>query len=138
MRDLLTRGARLLAGATMAFTLVAGVSACDDDDDPIVPPEADELMIVTGNNQDVIVGAQSEPLVVTVLDQFGDPLPGANVQWSVTSGDGTLNVSTSMTDANGQAQVLFLAGSTAGAATIGATVADLPTVTFTVMVEAAI
>lgn len=137
MRDLLTRSARLMAGATMAFTLVAGVSACDDDDDPIVPPVADEVMIAEGNNQDVAAGSQSQPLVVTVLDQFGDPLAGAQVQWSVTSGDGTLSVTTSTTDVNGEAQAMFVAGTTLGAATVSAVVADLPAVTFMLNVAAA-
>ena len=133
MHSVLRTPFRMLAGAGMAGALLC--SAACDDDGPIVPPVATGIVIDEGDNQNIAVSTASEPLSVTVTDQFDDELPGVAVAWVVVSGDGTLNAATSTTNADGSASIIFTAGATPGTATVTATVAGLPAVTFTIIVE---
>ena len=56
----------------------------------LVVPGPRTLTKVSGDKQQGLPGAQlAEPFVVSVLDQNGDPLPGAEVAFSVTAGGGT-------------------------------------------------
>jgi hypothetical protein len=123
----------------MALALVIAVGCDDDDDDDqTAPPVATELSIASGNNQTVTVStAATDPLVVTVLDQFDDPMPGVSVAWVVATGGGTLSGATSTTDAQGQAQITYTAGATAEAVTVTAAVTGITSpVTFNITVEA--
>lgn len=56
----------------------------------------------------------ADPLVVTVTDQFGNPVGGTAVQWSVTGGGGTVNPATSTSNAQGQASTGWTMGATVG------------------------
>lgn len=73
------------------------------------------------------------PLVVSVLDQTGAPLAGTVVAFVVTTGEGTLSVSTANTDADGLASTTLTLGPQPGANTVVATVAGLDPVTFGAM-----
>lgn len=72
---------------------------------------AQTLTIVSGNGQ--IVQEQflsTVPFVVQAADASGKPVAGANVNWTVTQGAGTIEgPPTVQTDANGQAGITFLA-----------------------------
>jgi hypothetical protein len=137
MQSLSIRSTRRLAGAAMALALVVAAGCDDDDDDGVQPPVATEISITGGNNQNVTTGqAAANPLVVTVLDQFDDPMAGVSVAWAVASGGGTLSGATSTTNAQGQAQINYTGGATAGPATVTATVTGLTAVTFTLTLAA--
>jgi adhesin/invasin len=80
------------------------------------------LTIVEGNNQSApIASTLGTTLEVKVTDRFGNVIPNATVQWTDDAG-GTLSATTSVTDANGIAQVQYTLGSTPGPEDVVATV----------------
>ena len=87
---------------------------------------------VRGLEQEAPAGEPLQsPLVVSVLDQTGAPLGGTVVAFLVTTGEGTLSVSTATTDANGLASTALTLGPQPGANTVVVTVGGLDPVTFT-------
>ena len=74
----------------------------------------------------------AQPFVVLVLDQYGDPLAGAKVTFSIAAGGGTLSATTVTTDADGHASTTLTLGRQPGPNTVVATIAGLEPVTFTV------
>jgi adhesin/invasin len=79
------------------------------------------VTIVSGNNQSApIDSALATTLAVKVADQYGNVIPNATVQWSDDAG-GTLSATTSVTDANGIAQVQYTLGPTPGPEDVVAT-----------------
>ncbi len=92
------------------------------------------LAKVRGLEQEAPAGEPLQsPLVVSVLDQTGAPLAGTAVAFLVTTGEGTLSVSTATTDADGLASTALTLGSQPGANTVVVTVAGLDPVTFRAM-----
>jgi adhesin/invasin len=95
------------------------------------------VSIVAGNNQTAPVG-RAVPVdpAVKVSDSFGNGVPGLEVLFEVTGGDGTALVRRPVTDANGVATLgAWLLGDAPGANTLratvqGVTIANNP-VTFT-------
>ena len=55
-----------------------------------------------------------DPLVVAVVDRYGNPVPGATVLWNVTSGGGSLSAGETTTDSAGSASVVWTLGSGIG------------------------
>ena len=95
------------------------------------PPRAATLEKGTGGGQTGETDQTlTNPLVVTVLDQYGNPFPGVTVSFSVRP-SGTLNPTSADTGSNGQASTLLQLGSTATTYTVTASVTGLPSVTFT-------
>ncbi len=77
------------------------------------------LEIISGADQEGLPGdALEKPFVVEVRDEFDKPLPGAQVTFTVTSGDGTLSEISVTTDSNGRAESTLTLGSTPGANTV--------------------
>lgn len=64
--------------------------------------------------------AFDEPLVVQASDENGDPVEGAPVDWTVASGDAELSSQTTVTDADGQAEVEVTGGTSTGAISVEA------------------
>ena len=90
------------------------------------------LTKVSGDDQEGPAGAAlSEPLVVVVRDQIGNPVAGALVRFSVTAGKGILSATTDTTDINGRAATTLTLGSLPGANTVSVRAARLKRVTFT-------
>lgn len=77
----------------------------------------------SGASQTLSLGTASAPLVITVTDASGNPVSGALVVFSVTSGSGTLSTPTVVTNAQGQAQTTATPTAT-GTLTVTATVAN--------------
>ena len=78
-------------------------------------PRPNKLVKISGDNQQGMPGAELvNPLIVEVIDQYGAPLQGAQVAFTVTSGDGKLSgrftVENTTTDANGRAQSMLTPG----------------------------
>ena len=88
-----------------------------------VQPQPAGLAIISGNDQQGTPGAMlPNPLIVEVRDQYGNPLPGAQVTFTVTVGEGKLSgqltVEHVTTDANGRAQGTLTLGSGPGTYTL--------------------
>jgi adhesin/invasin len=99
--------------------------------DVTVETSATGFAKVSGDGQAVtpINTAFPQPLVVKVTDAQGNGVAGATVNWT-TTGSVTLSATTSVTGADGRAQVTVTAGSVPGAITVTAAVANLPSLTF--------
>jgi Bacterial Ig-like domain (group 1) len=78
------------------------------------------LLKVSGDNQTVVAGTTSQPLVVRVANANGTGISGATVTWVVANG-GTLSANSTLTDANGDAQVTLATSAVPGTATVTAT-----------------
>ena len=75
------------------------------------PAPIADLLLVSGDAQSDSIGrALPERFVVRVIDDLGGPSAGATVRWNVTSGSGTLDASSSVTDANGLASARYTVG----------------------------
>ncbi|MDB4905526.1 MAG: Ig domain protein group 1 domain protein [Gemmatimonadetes bacterium] len=81
-----------------------------------------KLALVAGNNQTDTVSKTIAPFIVKVTDVSGKVVAGATVNWKLVGGaTGTLAAATSLTDANGQAQVTYKFGAIARTDSVEAT-----------------
>lgn len=98
---------------------------------PLVPAK---LAIANGNNQSQPAGTRLQgPLIVSVSDNNGVPVPGVTVSFSVTSGTATLSANTATSLLDGTASVGVTLGGTSGPIAIAASALGLSSVTFNVM-----
>jgi Bacterial Ig-like domain (group 1) len=112
----------------------AALGACGSTGpDRIGPPAA--LTMVSGNSQTGQVATLlANPLVVSVTDSRSRPVQGVAVTWSVTSGNGVINPTSTLTDANGSAQAAFSVGTVAGNNQVTASVSGVTaSVTFSIV-----
>jgi len=75
------------------------------------PPPS--VTFVSGSGSDQIalpLTSLTDPLVVRVVDDFEDPVPGHGVSYLVTSGAGSLTAVDTVTDANGEANASWTLG----------------------------
>ncbi len=77
----------------------------------------------------------TEPFVVEVRDQNGNPLASAQVTFAVASGGGTLSTTTATTDSSGRASSTLTLGRGSGTNTVEVTVAELEPVIFSALAE---
>ena len=101
------------------------------------PPTPTSLSTISGENQEGLTGEPlADPFVVQVHDQYGDPISGVPVTFTVLEDDGVLSAVTVTTDANGQATSTLTLGIDPGAYTVEVKVEGVTeTVTFTVVAE---
>ena len=119
-------GWRRSAAAGISILALAGCTLTTDAPHPHI------LGYISGDLQTTAAGtALADPLIVIIIDQYGNALSNVTVNWAVVSGGGMLSASGTPSDLNGVAQVTYTAGPTAGSATISATVAGVGTLTFT-------
>ncbi len=95
------------------------------------------LVKISGDEQEGSSGeALATPYIVEVRDQYGNPLPDAQVEFTVAAGNGRLGgrftVETATTDANGRAQSTLTLGPNPGTNIVEASVAGIE-VTFNAM-----
>ena len=84
------------------------------------------LDIISGDNQEGLPSSLLEnPFVVEVRDQSGEPLPGVQVTFVVSSGGGTLGATTATTDSDGRAESTLTLGPNPGTNTVEATVTGI-------------
>ena len=83
------------------------------------PPPMPTTLVVSGDNQAGLTGeALTNPFVVEVRNQYGDPMAGVTATFAVIAGGGTLSVTTTMTDANGHAESTLTLGNAPGTNTV--------------------
>ncbi len=132
-----------LASATATLGIVSGVqtvraSAPGYSGSPVTftsTGEADQAAALTRRTGDAQVGPVGDtlaaPLEVRVTDQYGNGVPGATVDWTVTSGGATVTAPSTTADAQGITRVQVIMPATAGPVTVMAEVAGVaPTVSF--------
>lgn len=103
----------------------AVLAACDasSNNGPTNIPAA--LQLAAGGSQAGIVAtALANPVVVTVVDAGGNPVPNVAVSFSTASGSGSVSGSTLTTDKAGQASVTWTLGTLAGTDTLTALVSN--------------
>ena len=82
--------------------------------------------IISGDKQQGLPGgALAKPFVVEVRDQSGEPLPGVQVTFSVSSGGGMLSATSATTDVNGRAESILTLGPNLGTNTISVSVTGI-------------
>ena len=108
------------AAASLALvSLGAALGACGDKKlGPSVPASVN---IVSGDSQTLLAGNKaSTPLVASIVNVDGSPLPNVPVRWSVWSGGGSVETVVATTDANGQASTVYRSPAIVGSATVTA------------------
>ncbi len=108
--------------------------ACNSDTQPPGPPA--QLLKTGGDGQAGYFNmALPSPYSVTVIDANSSGVPGVSVDWSIVTGGGSLSVNLSITDSRGMATTTHTL-SAASVYVVQATVAGLPSVTFTASASA--
>ena len=117
-----SRLARAAASLTL-LSLGAALGACGDKKlGPSVPASVN---IVSGDSQTLLAGNRASiPLVASIVNGDGSPLPNVPVRWSVTGGGGSLETVVDTTDANGHASTIYRSPALAGTATVTASAAQ--------------
>jgi hypothetical protein len=120
-----------------AFTatgLDGGVSVNITEKTVAGPPTS--LTIVSGNKQSANPNTPlSKPLVVSVKDEYGNPISGVTVTFTDNGAGGTFSTTTPVTGPTGQASVTYTTGSKAGTVTISASTSTLGPLNFTETVK---
>ena len=82
---------------------------------------ASTLTLTSGNSQTAQAGTQfSQPLAVTLADQYGNPVPGSAVTFSDNNAGGSFSANPVTSDSHGQATVSYTASLKAGAVAVKA------------------
>lgn len=98
-------------------------------------PRPHRLVKVSGDDQEGEPGSSlATPLIVEVRDQYDNPLPGAQVTFSVRAGDGRLSgrfsIENVTTDADGRAERTLTLGPNPGTNVVEVSSGELPDETF--------
>jgi len=118
--------------AIAAAALVVAGACGDTEFNTVVPIAAAVTVSSATNNQSAIVGqALPQPVSVQVTDGAGNPIGNVTVTWTVLTGGGSVSSSTSTTDLNGNATVIWTLGPTVGAQTLSASIATGASTTIT-------
>jgi hypothetical protein len=92
--------------------------------------------IVQGSGQTGLPGSRlANPLIVRLMDEAGNGIPGRAVVWAVSAGGGAIDPATSTTDAEGFASTEWTLGEATGPDTVTAQVPGIGTVIFTATVD---
>lgn len=115
-----------LAGL-FAILGVITLAACGGGDTFVAPPaHATSIAIVGGNGQSDTAGrALTVPLAIAVTANTGAPATNVRVEWTVTTGGGTLSASSVLSDGQGHASVNLTLGNTPGTQSVTATFTGL-------------
>ena len=105
----------------------------------VTPGPAVRVVKAEGDGQTSSIGTFPAPFRVSIVDSYGNGVPGMTVAWAVTSGSGNVSPTSSVSDVGGLASTQFT-GSGLGPATLTATAQGLTgsPVTFSATVSAAI
>ena len=98
-------------------------------------PRAHTLTKISGDNQKGATGVVlANPLIVEVQDQFGEPIAGAQVAFTVIAGDGTFSKGFTtehvITGPHGRAQITLTLGPVPGTNTVRVSISELELETF--------
>ncbi len=98
------------------------------------PPTS--FTIVSGNNQTAHPNTKlSKSLIVSVKDQYGNPVSGVTVTFTDNGAGGIFSTTTPVTTTTGQATVTYTTGPTTGTVTISGSTSTLGPLKFTETVK---
>jgi hypothetical protein len=122
-------------GLAIGLMVVLTLSCSDATGVRIGPPASVERL---GTVPAELVAGSSLPdsLVVRVLDEAGNVVPGVAVTWSVTAGGGAASPRNSETNASGEARTVWALGTAAGENTLEARVPNIAPAVFSTRVVA--
>jgi protocatechuate 3,4-dioxygenase beta subunit len=101
-----------------------------------VAGSAASVNYVSGNNQSAQPNTQlTLPLVVSVTDQYGNPVSGVTVAFSDNNAGGKVSKSQVVTSSSGRASISYITPSVAGTVNITASVPGLQAFSFAVTVQ---
>jgi len=121
---------RTTALSVLIFVLALELTGCSGAGSS-QPGHPTSLSIAAGDHQSGTVGAPlPQLLMVKVGDQTGQPLANAGVNWSIQSGSGSLDHSSTVTGQDGTASVGWTLGTKAGGNSVNATISGLTPVSF--------
>ena len=99
VRDILRVWRRTSRKSFLLGVVSAVAAACDGVTGPAAPVTAApppvatvEIIKVSGDRQQGRPGDQLEPIIVSVRDALGKPVPGVTVSFAVTAGDGVVSL----------------------------------------------
>jgi hypothetical protein len=96
------------------------------------PGTASRLVLISGSNQSAPPGAElPEPVVVRLVDEHGNGMPGQAVSWVIGAGGGDVTPDEGQTNGEGLASARWSLGSAPGNHTLNAVVSGVGLVTFT-------
>ena len=105
--------------ASAVITVVDSTSAPTPTPTPV---PTTSMTLDSGDGQSGVVGTTlSSPFVVIVTNSGANPLSGVSVTFAITSGNGSLSVTSTTTGADGKASTVLTLGATPGANTVTAT-----------------
>ena len=116
------------SGSSGSYTVTASVGTLSVSSSVTVntPPPPLAFWIISGDKQQGLLGeALANPFVVEVRGQSGDPLPGVQVTFSVSSGGGTLSATITTTDNNGRVKSTLTLGPNPGTNTVTVSVTGI-------------
>jgi len=118
---------------TLAAIALLVLGACGEESSPlrVVPVAPAVTRVVAGGNQAGAVGQSApEQLTVLVTDRFDNPVPGVDVTFTVTAGEGSVEPAAARTGRDGIARATWKLGTKAGTQTVTAAVPGLDPVVF--------
>src|SRR5690606_35654006 len=118
---------------TLAAIALLVLGACGEESSPlrVVPVAPAVTRVVAGDNQAGAVGRSApEQLTVLVTDRFDNPVPGVDVTFTVTAGEGSVEPAAARTGRDGIARATWKLGTKAGTQTVTAAVPGLDPVVF--------
>ncbi|HEV8449105.1 MAG TPA: Ig-like domain-containing protein [Gemmatimonadaceae bacterium] len=125
-----------LAMVTLGAMVAVG---CSDNDNNLAALVATFITVNAGSNgQTGTAGQQlANPISVHVTDQNSNALAGVSVAWAVVGAGGSVSTASSLTNANGDATVLWTLGTAVGLDSLTASIATGASVTITATATAA-
>jgi len=100
-----------------------------------IPDPIPLIKVSSGDMQSATAGQPlPQPFVAQVLGGDGKPLAGQTVTFAVTTGSGTVNPVSAVTDASGLARTTLTMGTTATRTVVTATAGTIGSVTFTAII----
>ncbi|HEY7026169.1 MAG TPA: Ig-like domain-containing protein [Gemmatimonadales bacterium] len=124
---------RIAACCLAAIALAVGSCECDDSGSTGSTATPSTMTAIGGDNQTAPGGSALQPVIVEVLDASENPLSGIDVEW--TTDGGTVDPTTSTTDASGHAQTVWTLPTTPGSYTATASISN-PVLTTSFTAEA--
>jgi adhesin/invasin len=129
------------ARVSLAMVALGGLVAvgCSNNDNNVVALVATFISVNAGSNgQTGTAGEQlANPISVHVTDQNSNALAGVSVAWAVVGAGGSVSTASSLTNANGDATVLWTLGTAVGLDSLTASIATGASVTITATATAA-